>query len=148
VKNCEHCAVSFRPKTRTQRFCSRQCAGLHQWRGHVRTVHKWGRDRPRLPKEHRDLRAKLLAAAIGQPCPLCGRIMDKTAQLDHIIPRAEGRQTNRSNVRMICRPCNQERGAQLGGRNAHRTGNRRTRRTVWAVPDPVSDPDAGPGPGW
>ena len=146
MKYCAHCTVSFRPKTRTQRFCSRQCAGLHQWYGHTRTVHKWGSNRPRLPKEHRNLRAQLLPAAIGQPCPLCGRIMDRTSELDHIIPRAQGGQTIRGNCRIICAPCNHKRGAQLGGRNAHRTARRTadgsTHRTAPATPDP------GPGPGW
>ena len=37
---------------------------------------------------HRIIRAALLPAAIGTPCPLCGRVMrqDEPLDLDHTVP--------------------------------------------------------------
>ena len=116
---CEWCGGPFRPRAHTQRFCSKQCAGLWQYRHHRRRVHKWGK-RPPVDAAHRRLRAELLPAAIGTLCPLgCGRVMDCTSQLDHIVARARGGQTTRGNCRIICKPCNMERGARLGGTAAH-----------------------------
>jgi 5-methylcytosine-specific restriction endonuclease McrA len=120
VKRCPWCAATFTPKQRTQRFCSKRCAGRWQWRDHPRRVHTWGK-RPPLDAAHRRLRAELLPLAIGRPCPLrCGRIMDATAQLDHVIARALGGPTDRANCRIICAPCNGKRGQRLGGKAAHR----------------------------
>jgi len=115
---CDWCGTHFTPRTASHRFCSKTCAGRHQWRNHTPRIHRWGK-RPPLDAEHRKLRRQLLPAAIGLPCPLgCGRIMNTTAQLDHIIPRAQGGPTTRANCRIICAPCNGRRGAVDGGKAA------------------------------
>ena len=123
---CTWCGTRFTAKQRTQRFCSRRCAGQYQWRNHPRRPHKWGK-RPPLDSEHRRMRKLLLPAALGQPCPIgCGRIMDTTAQLDHILSRALGGQTTHDNCRIICAPCNGKRGQRLGGKRAHSRTRQRT----------------------
>ena len=129
--SCEWCGQPFRPRARTSRFCSKRCAGLHQFRDHPRRVHKWSK-RPAVDSEHRKLRAELLPAAVGAPCPLCGRVMTKSAELDHIVPRSQGGQTTRGNCRIICKPCNRQRGNVLGGKTAHALKRHRT-----AAPPPT-----------
>jgi 5-methylcytosine-specific restriction endonuclease McrA len=114
---CAWCGTRFTPAKRVQRFCSKQCAGKYQWRGHVRAPRTWA-THPPVDSAHRKLRRELLPLALGQPCPTCGRIMDKTAQLDHIVPRARGGQTTRENCRILCAPCNGKRGQVLGGKTA------------------------------
>ncbi len=116
---CKWCGETFAARTVHNRFCSKTCAGLHQWRDHPRRApSNWGK-RPSLGTDHRKLRAKLLPAALGTPCPSCGATLDATAQLDHVVPRAHGGAATEDNVRFLCAPCNQLRGAQLGGRTAH-----------------------------
>jgi 5-methylcytosine-specific restriction endonuclease McrA len=131
---CPTCGGSLAGKPRARRFCSRRCAGLWQHRDKPRRIHRWD-TRPDVGSEHRKLRKQLLPAAIGQPCPLgCGRIMDRTAQLDHIVPRAHGGATTRDNVRIICAPCNARRGQRLGGQQAHRYGRQRYAQPRTAEP--------------
>jgi 5-methylcytosine-specific restriction endonuclease McrA len=130
MKSCQWCGTRFTPRARTSRFCSKQCAGKWQWRDQPRRVHMWGKHPP-VDAAHRRLRAALLPLAIGTPCPLCTRIMDKTAELDHIIARALGGQTSRANCRIICAPCNRKRGSRLGGIQARkRRGPHRARAVV------------------
>lgn len=121
---CRWCGQTYSARTVAQRFCSKPCAGLHQWRDHPRRApSNWGK-RPSLGSDHRQLRARLLPAALGTPCPLrisphCTDTLDDTAQLDHILARAHDGPTTEDNCRIICAPCNQLRGAQLGGHTAH-----------------------------
>lgn len=116
---CQWCDEEFTARSRTQRFCSKSHATQFQYRDHVRVPSRWGK-RPPIDSEHRRLRAELLPAAIGRPCPMgCGRTLDRTSQLDHLVPRSQGGRSTRDNVRIICKPCNQSRGSQLGGRIAH-----------------------------
>lgn len=110
---CQQCGGTFTPRARTQRFCSKPCAGKWQWRGHTPRTNGWGK-RPSVDAAHRRLRKQLLPDALGTPCPLCRVIMDKTAQLDHIVPRAQGGTSTRDNVRIICARCNHARGSHLG----------------------------------
>ncbi len=127
---CEQCGVTFTATTTARRFCSRRCAGLWQHRDRPRRVHTWAK-RPDVGAEHRKLRRQLLPAALGKPCPLgCGRIMDRTAELDHAIPRAAGGPTTRDNCRIICKPCNRRRGSQLGARRARAARHNKTRGTA------------------
>jgi hypothetical protein len=69
--------------------------------------------------QHRKLRAALIPAAIGRPCPLqgprCDRVMTdpKRMELDHTVPRALG---GRVGDRIVCMPCNRGRGAALGNK--------------------------------
>ena len=129
MASCEWCGTSFRPRVRTQRTCSKRCSGLWQYRDTPRRAHRWGK-RPPVDSAHRKLRAELLPAAVGNPCPLCGRVMDKTSELDHIIARSQGGATTRSNCRIICRPCNRQRGNVLGGRTSHALAKRRRTATL------------------
>lgn len=123
---CTWCEQPYRARTVRQRFCSKRCAGLHQFRDRPRRTHKWG-PRVSVDSEHRKLRARMLPAAIGKPCPLrispkCTGLMTDPArmQLDHIVERVNGGPTTQANCRIVCAPCNQRRGAQLGNRNARR----------------------------
>jgi len=137
---CDWCGTHFIPRTASHRFCSKTCAGRYQWRGHTPRVHRWGK-RPPLDNAHRKLRKQMLPTAIGQPCPLgCGRIMDTTAQLDHIVPRAQGGRTTRSNCRIICAPCNHNRGAVEGGKAAQAAAR--------STPRPHPPPAAGRSNHW
>jgi 5-methylcytosine-specific restriction endonuclease McrA len=127
---CLWCDELFTTQSRTQRFCSKQHAGQYQYRNHVRRPHKWG-DRPAVDAAHRKLRAELLPDALGMPCPMgCGRIMGTDAQLDHIVPRSQGGQSVRGNVRVVCRTCNHRMGSQLGARVAHGGGKTQQRRRL------------------
>ena len=130
MKHCEWCAARFAPRIRTQRFCSKSCASCWQYKDKPKRVHRWG-PRPPVDPAHRKLRAQLLPHAIGTPCPDCGRIMDQTAELDHIIPRSQGGTSTRDNVRITCRACNRRRGSQLGGRVAHRAHRAGRPQAVW-----------------
>lgn len=54
-------------------------------------------------------------------CPLCDRGLDwlyskrpNSAEVDHIIPHAQGGEDSVSNARIICRHCNQSRGGREG----------------------------------
>lgn len=54
-------------------------------------------------------------------CPLCGRWLDwnhslqpSSVEVDHITPWAKGGADDIENVRVICRDCNQRRGARDG----------------------------------
>lgn len=121
MAECQWCGDPFRPRCRTSRFCSKRCAGEWQFRDHPRRAHTWGKTAP-VDSAHRKMRAQLLPAALGQRCPMgCGRIMTKSAELDHVIARSQGGQTTRGNCRIICAPCNRERGARLGGQQARRS---------------------------
>jgi 5-methylcytosine-specific restriction endonuclease McrA len=139
MTSCEWCRMVFRPRSHTQRFCSKSCATHSRYPNGPQRVTRWG-PRPPLDPDHRRLRAQLAPRAIGQPCPLCGAAMrEGSMQLDHIIPRSQGGQSTPDNVRMICQACNQRRGAQLGGRRSQpRRGRQPTqatatqpRQTVW-----------------
>lgn len=122
-------------------FCSRSCAGKHQWNGHTRTTHNWGK-RPSLGNDHQKLRKAMLPEAIGKRCPIRGCttvITTANADLDHIVARADGGKTTRDNCRIICRPCNRKRGSSLGGfnakarRNGHRAGTATPHATAGQV---------------
>jgi 5-methylcytosine-specific restriction endonuclease McrA len=72
--------------------------------------------------DHKRLRAILVPAAHGLPCPLgCGRVMDATAPrgapnkatLDHVLPLARGGSHDVSNYRVVCHTCNSSRGARV-----------------------------------
>lgn len=84
-----------------------------------------------LGHEHRKIRALLLSAAIGHPCPIqgprCDRIMrdPKRMQLDHSVPRILG---GTRGDRIVCMPCNAGLGAALG--NRLRARSRRVARPI------------------
>ncbi len=66
---------------------------------------------------HRKARARMLPAAIGQPCPVCGEPMRADAvDLDHEHPRALG--GTGPGTRIICSRCNRSRGGRLSRRLA------------------------------
>lgn len=44
-------------------------------------------------------------------CQICGGIVDKYAQIDHIVPKAEGGSDAMSNLRLLCHPCHSRRTA-------------------------------------
>ena len=54
-------------------------------------------------------------------CPLCRTGLDwyyglrpNSAEVDHIIPHAQGGEDSTSNARILCRRCNQSRGGKEG----------------------------------
>jgi 5-methylcytosine-specific restriction endonuclease McrA len=57
--------------------------------------------------------------------------MDKTSQLDHIVARSQGGLSTRDNTRIICRWCNQHRGALLGGRMRHAKRTTSVQSRAW-----------------
>ncbi len=123
---CGWCGEKYSARTVRQRFCSKSCAGLYQFRDRPRRPSNWG-PRTSVGNAHRKLRAQLLPAALGTPCPLrispkCTGLMTDPAlmQLDHRIARASGGPTTLENCRIVCTPCNQLRGAQLGAQTARR----------------------------
>lgn len=66
--------------------------------------------------DYRRARARLVAQSIGMPCPGCGETLTReNCQADHAIPRALGGSSSPENLRPLCRRCNHERGASLGG---------------------------------
>ena len=44
-------------------------------------------------------------------CQLCGCVVDKYAQVDHIKPKAEGGSDAMRNLRLLCHPCHSRRTA-------------------------------------
>ncbi len=64
---------------------------------------------------HKAMRKRLLAAAYGQPCPLCGwpMLRSQRLDLDHIVPRALGG-TLADGARIVHARCNRSAGARLG----------------------------------
>ena len=44
-------------------------------------------------------------------CQLCGCIVDRYAQVDHIKPKAEGGSDAMANLRLLCHPCHSRRTA-------------------------------------
>ena len=44
-------------------------------------------------------------------CQICGCVVDKFAQVDHIVPKAEGDSDAMSNLRLLCHPCHSRRTA-------------------------------------
>lgn len=68
------------------------------------------------------IRARVLRSAIANGvsnCPLCGVLLNyeagktpRSPEVDHIIPWAVSQDDNPSNLRVICRRCNQSLGAK------------------------------------
>jgi 5-methylcytosine-specific restriction endonuclease McrA len=66
--------------------------------------------------EYRRARDRLVAAAVGTPCPGCGRLLTTAnCQADHVIARAQGATSSSNNLRPLCASCNHKRGSSLGG---------------------------------
>ena len=62
------------------------------------------------------MRSKMIAAARREkaPCPLCGEALgpsDDLLHIDHIVPLARGGRTEMSNLQVVHRICNQNKGA-------------------------------------
>lgn len=52
----------------------------------------------------------------GRRCPLCGEILtDAIIEEDHIVPIAYGGGNERANFRLLCGPCNRQRGKTVKG---------------------------------
>lgn len=45
-------------------------------------------------------------------CQLCGCVVDKFAQVDHIIPKSDGGTDAMGNLRLLCHPCHSRRTAR------------------------------------
>lgn len=75
-----------------------------------------------LGHEHRRERARLLTAAIGQPCPYAGidpkctglMLAGEPLDLDHGIARVHGGRSNNGYNRIAHAGCNRRAGARLG----------------------------------
>jgi hypothetical protein len=79
MKPCVGCDKDFTPQSRTQAVCSRQCASLHQHainlrprRSPTRWPAKTPEQRAAYGSEYRRTRDRVVAAALGSPCPGCG----------------------------------------------------------------------------
>ena len=99
----------------------------------ARDIQRWKRrgttTQRGLGSDHRKTKARLMPAALGQPCPIqgprCDRIMTdpRRMQLDHSVPRILG---GTRGDRIVCMPCNTGLGAALG--NRLRAGRRARQR--------------------
>jgi 5-methylcytosine-specific restriction endonuclease McrA len=141
VKPCRMCDRDFTPRQRTQEFCSRSCAALYQHAVNPRPrkpgARKWSAKTPEQKaiyqsREYRQARERLVTAALGKPCPGCGRMVTAAnAQVDHVTARALGGGSTAANLRVLCGPCNHKRGSSLGGRvTAARRSGMVARRNV------------------
>jgi hypothetical protein len=59
---------------------------------------------------HQRTRAKLLPAAIGTPCPICGLTMHAWMALDLDHSNPEDKQRGLPGDRIVCAKCNRSRG--------------------------------------
>jgi 5-methylcytosine-specific restriction endonuclease McrA len=125
MKPCRMCDRDFVPRTRTQAFCCRSCAQLHRQAVAPRRQRSgpkpWAGKTPEAKaaygSEYRKARDRVVAAALGSPCPGCGQMLTAAnAQADHVVARAEGGTSSVGNLRAVCESCNRLRGAALGGR--------------------------------
>jgi len=53
---------------------------------------------------------RLVIEAYGTVCHLCGREIDGTVSVDHVIPRSQGGTDDIENLRPACQRCNSKRG--------------------------------------
>ena len=76
-------------------------------------------------------RRRQLAQEAGQTrCPDCNVLLDweisqmpNSAEVDHIIPHAQGGSSHIDNTRICCRKCNQSKGAKLGNQRRQTTSS-------------------------
>ena len=84
-------------------------------------------------------RRKIRAALVetqGMTCPCCGIEMVepkssaipgardiRDACIDHIVPLSHGGKYTLSNLRLVCRACNEEHGLEINGVTRHYKGN-------------------------
>ena len=54
------------------------------------------------------LQSKQIAAKQGFKCAACGRMLDATWEIDHILPLRAGGDNNESNLRALHRSCHQQ----------------------------------------
>jgi hypothetical protein len=97
-KPCTWCDADFTPQSRSQRFCSKSCAALHRNAVNPRprkpAAHHWAKT-PETQAvygsaEYRRARDRLVDAAVGTPCPGCGRLLTTAnCQADHVTPRSQ-----------------------------------------------------------
>jgi 5-methylcytosine-specific restriction endonuclease McrA len=124
MKPCQMCDKDFTPQSRTQAFCSKTCASTFQHilnprprKAPTRWAAKTPEQRVAYGSEYRRKRARVVAEAIGSPCPGCGVVLTAAnTTADHIAPRAQGGSSTLANLRALCGACNHRRGASLGGR--------------------------------
>ena len=65
--------------------------------------------------EYRANRDLICAAAIGTPCPGCGRVLTAgNVTADHIVPKARGGGDQLKDLAALCRPCNSRKGDRPG----------------------------------
>lgn len=59
-------------------------------------------------KPYRDLRACLIFARDGYACEYCGpeKSLDKTFNVDHIVPKSRGGSEELANLQCVCHRCN------------------------------------------
>ena len=68
----------------------------------------------RLPKRWRRRTRAKLAELHGTACHWCGKELSKfRATIEHLIPRSRGGSDQLDNLRLACRKCNQDRGAEM-----------------------------------
>jgi 5-methylcytosine-specific restriction endonuclease McrA len=138
MKPCAMCDKDMEPRTRTQRFCSVSCAQKYRWalvprKPAATRTREWKKSPESMAiyraPEYRRARAQVVAAAIGKPCPGCGRTLTReNCQADHKQARAQGGGNDFANLRALCRDCNHRLGSSLGGKTAQ--ARKRARQTL------------------
>ena len=130
MKPCRWCDQDFAPASRAQAFCSRQCASLHQHsvspRPRRSQQSSWPERKSPERKQaydstYRKVRGRLVAEAVGTPCPSCGQTLTRSnATADHVVPVARGGRTVIGNVRIVHSACNAAAGSRLGNETRRR----------------------------
>ena len=67
----------------------------------------FSRPQRRVPPTRRltQLRKKMVAARDRWSCQLCGKVVDATYEIDHVVAVADGGGDDLANLRLLCRPC-------------------------------------------
>lgn len=115
MRQCAHCQKEFWPKRASQIYCRpehRRRSTVHNWKPKVKGSKERG-----YGADHERTRARLLPAAYGRPCEMCGEPMrqDEKLDLDHSLPIALG---GTKGDRIVHAICNQRAGAELGRERA------------------------------
>ncbi|MEV8548326.1 HNH endonuclease signature motif containing protein [Streptomyces glaucescens] len=135
---CEACGAAYRQHRRTQRWCSRKCAGPNKpGAGHRGGLSPEARERQRLYWQEKNRRRRAakhgglsepyslaeIAVRDGFRCGLCGDEVPMTVQvpsplaptIDHIMPLSKGGDDTRTNVQLAHFRCNSVKGNRVQG---------------------------------
>ena len=113
LKVCGDCSRTYEPWTRNNRGRCRDCLRKYE---RVKRGRRGSTTQRGLGAEHQRLAKQVLAEE--KTCWICGESArpDDPLEVDHVVPRAEGGATVRSNLRAAHASCNRSRGGRGRGR--------------------------------